>query len=79
MSSFCIKKVGVDKISISKNSERKPIKMKKIGFFGLLIFWLLCMGMTVSAAMLSPAITVMQDDFEMVKTGVGTNTVSFSQ
>lgn len=53
--------------------------MKKIGFFGLLIFWLLCMGMTVSAAMLSPAITVMQDDFEMVKTGVGTNTVSFSQ
>ena len=53
--------------------------MKKIGFFGLLIFWLLCMGMTVNAALLSPAITVMQEDFEMIKTGVGTNTVSFSE
>ena len=53
--------------------------MKKIGFFGLLIFWLLCMGITVSAAPLSPAITVMQEDFEMIKTGVGSNTVSFSQ
>lgn len=52
--------------------------MKKIGFFGLLIFWLLCMGVTANAAMLSPAISVMQEDFEMVKTGVGTNTVSFS-
>jgi hypothetical protein len=53
--------------------------MKKIGFFGLLIFWLLCMGITVSASPLSPAITVMQEDFEMIKTGVGSNTVSFSQ
>ena len=53
--------------------------MKKIGFFVLLIFWLLCMGMTVNAAMLSPAISVMQEDFEMIKTGVGTNTVSFSE
>ena len=53
--------------------------MKKIGFFGLLIFWLLCLGMTVNAALLSPALSVMQDDFEMIKTGVGTNTVSFSQ
>jgi len=53
--------------------------MKKIGFFGLLIFWLLCMGMTVNAAMLSPAISVMQEDFEMIKTGVGSNTVSFSE
>ena len=52
--------------------------MKKIGFFGLLIFWLLCMGVTANAAMLSPAISVMQEDVEMVKTGVGTNTVSFS-
>jgi hypothetical protein len=53
--------------------------MKKIGFFGLCVFWLLCMGMTVNAALLSPAISVIQDDFEMIKTGVGTNTVSFSQ
>ena len=53
--------------------------MKKIGFFALLIFWLLCMGMTVNAAMLSPAISVMQEDFDMIKTGVGTNTVSFSE
>ncbi len=53
--------------------------MKKIGFFGLLIFWLLCMGMTANAALLSPAISVMQDDFEMIKTGVGSNTVSFSR
>jgi hypothetical protein len=52
--------------------------MKKIGFFGLLIFWLLCMGVTANAAMLSPAISVIQEDVEMVKTGVGTNTVSFS-
>ena len=53
--------------------------MKKIGFFGLCIFWLLCMGMTANAALLSPAISVIQDDFEMIKTGVGTNTVSFSK
>ena len=53
--------------------------MKKIGFFGLLIFWLLCMGMTVNAAMLSPAISVMQENFEIIKTGVGSNTVSFSE
>ncbi len=53
--------------------------MKKIGFFGLLIFWLLCLGMTVNAALLSPAISVMQDDVEIIKTGVGTNTVSFSR
>ena len=53
--------------------------MKKIGFFGLLIFCLLCMGITVNAALLSPALSVMQDDFEMIKTGVGTNTVSFSR
>ena len=53
--------------------------MKKIGFFGLLIFWLLCLGMTANAALLSPAISVMQDDFEIIKTGVGINTVSFSR
>lgn len=53
--------------------------MKKIGFFGLLIFWALCLGMTVNAAMLSPAISVLQEDFEMVKTGVGLNTVSFGE
>ena len=53
--------------------------MKKIGFFGLLIFWVLCLGMTVNAAVLSPAISVMQEDFKMVKTGVGMNTVSFGE
>ena len=53
--------------------------MKKIGFFGLLIFWLFCLGITVNGAMLSPAISVMQEDFEMIKTGVGTNTVSFGE
>ena len=53
--------------------------MKKIGFFGLLIFWMLCLGITANGAALSPAITVMQDDFEMIKTGVGTNTVSFGE
>ncbi len=53
--------------------------MKKIGFFGLLIFWLFCLGLTVNGAMLSPAIAVMQEDFEMIKTGVGTNTVSFGE
>ena len=53
--------------------------MKKIGFFGLLIFWLFCFGITVNGAVLSPAITVMQEDFEMIKTGVGTNTVSFGE
>jgi hypothetical protein len=53
--------------------------MKKIGFFGLLIFWMLCLGITVNGAMLSPAISVMQDDFEMIKTGVGINTVSFGE
>ena len=42
--------------------------MKKIGFFGLLIFWVLCLGVTVNGAMLSPAISVMQEDFEMIKT-----------
>ena len=53
--------------------------MKKIGFFGLLIFWMLCLGMTVNGAILSPAISVMQEDFEMIKTGVGINTVSFGE
>ncbi|MBR7162153.1 MAG: cadherin-like domain-containing protein, partial [Clostridia bacterium] len=53
--------------------------MKKIGFFGLLTFWLLCLGVTVNGAVLSPAISVMQDDFEMIKTGVGVNTVSFGE
>ena len=53
--------------------------MKKIGFFGLLIFWVLCLGVTVNGAMLSPAISVMQEDFEMIKTGVGINTVSFGE
>ena len=53
--------------------------MKKIGFFGLLIFWAFCLGIVVNAAMLSPAISVMQEDFEMIKTGVGTNTVSFGE
>ena len=53
--------------------------MKKIGFFGLLIFWVLCLGITANGAVLSPAITVMQDDFEMIKTGVGINTVSFGE
>jgi hypothetical protein len=79
MSRFCIKNLAAGKISISKISERNSIEMKKIGFFALLIFWLLCMGMTVNAAMLSPAISVMQEDFAMIKTGVGTNTVSFSE
>ena len=53
--------------------------MKKIGFFGLLIFWLFCLGLMVNGAALSPAIAVMQEDFEMIKTGVGTNTVSFGE
>ena len=53
--------------------------MKKIGFFGLLIFWIVCLGMTVNAAILSPALSVMQNDFAMVKTGVGLNTVSFNE
>ena len=53
--------------------------MKKIGFFGLLIFWLFCWGLMVNGAALSPAIAVMQEDFEMIKTGVGTNTVSFGE
>ena len=53
--------------------------MKKIGFFGLLIFWLFCLGITVNGAMLSPAISVMQEDFAMIKTGVGINTVSFGE
>ena len=53
--------------------------MKKIGFFGLLTLFLLCFGVTASAALLSPAISVMQEEFEMIKTGVGSNTVSFSE
>ena len=53
--------------------------MKKIGFFGLLIFWVLCLGITVQAAPLSPAIPVLQEDIRMVKTGVGLNSVSFGE
>ena len=53
--------------------------MKKIGFFGLLIFWIFCFGIMINAAILSPAISVMQNDVEMIKTGVGTNTVSFGE
>ena len=53
--------------------------MKKIGFLGLLIFWTLCFGITAQAAVLSPAISILQDDFGMIKTGVGTNSVSFDE
>lgn len=53
--------------------------MKKIGFFGLLIFWVLCLGMTVNAAMLTPAISVLQEEHTMVKTGVGLNSVAFDE
>ena len=53
--------------------------MKKLGFFGLLIFWTLCFAVTAQAAVLSPAIAVLQDDFEMIKTGVGKNSVSFDE
>ncbi len=53
--------------------------MKKIGFLGLLIFWTLCFGITAEAAVLSPAISVMQEDFTIIKTGVGTNSVSFDE
>ncbi len=52
--------------------------MKKIGFLGLLILFTLCFGITASASLLSPAISVMQEDYCVVKTGVGLNTVSFS-
>ena len=70
----------MDKIPISFYIQKGFFMiMKKIGFFGLLIFWLLCLSMTVNAAMLSPAISVMQEDFEMVKTGVGLNSVSFDE
>jgi hypothetical protein len=53
--------------------------MKKIGFFGLLIFWTLCFAVTAEAAVLSPAISVLQDDVTVIKTGVGTNSVSFDE
>lgn len=53
--------------------------MKKFGTLFFIIGILLCFGITVGAAgLLSPAISVMQEDACMVKTGVGKNTVAFT-
>ncbi len=53
--------------------------MKKICFLGLLFCLFLCIGMNVYAGgLLSPAISVLQEDVQIIKTGVGKNTVSFT-
>ena len=53
--------------------------MKKVGITFFILSILLCFGITASAAgILSPAISVMQEEVGMIKTGVGTNTVSFT-
>lgn len=53
--------------------------MKKVGITFFILSILLCFGITASAAgILSPAISVMQEEVGMIKTGIGTNTVSFT-
>ena len=53
--------------------------MKKICFLGLFSFLFLTIGMNLHAeGLLSPAISVLQEDVQIIKTGVGTNTVSFT-
>ncbi len=52
--------------------------MKKVGITFFILCLLLCLSISANAAgLLSPAISVMQEDTVMIKTGVGTNTVSF--
>ena len=52
--------------------------MKKVGITFFIFCMLLCFGITASAAgILSPAISVLQEESGMIKTGDGTNTVSF--
>ena len=53
--------------------------MKKIYFLGLLLSVFLIFPLAVHAGgLLSPAISVLQEDVQMIKTGVGKNTVSFT-
>ncbi len=52
--------------------------MKKVGITFFILCMLLCLGVSASAAgLLSPAISVLQEETAMIKTGVGTNSVSF--
>ncbi len=52
---------------------------KKLVILGLLAVLLSVFALSVQAGMLSPAIGVMQKECGMIKTGVGSNTVSFSK
>ncbi len=55
------------------------VMKKKIGILALCLLCVMCFGMTVQAAgLLSPAISHLQSECAVLKTGVGTNTVSFS-
>ena len=52
--------------------------MKKFCFLGLLALLILFIPISISAGgLLSPAISVLQEEVQIIKTGVGTNTVSF--
>jgi hypothetical protein len=54
--------------------------MKKLGIFGCVLVFFLMLAMSVQAAgLLSPAIDVLQEDCAVLKTGVGKNTVTFSE
>ena len=54
--------------------------MKKLGIFGCVLVFSLMLAMSVQAAgLLSPAIDVLQEDCAVLKTGVGKNTVTFSE
>ena len=53
--------------------------MKKFCFLGLLALLILFIPISISAGgLLSPAISVLQEEVQIIKTGVGTNTVSFA-
>ncbi len=54
--------------------------MKKLGIFGCVLAFAIMLAISVHAAgLLSPAIDVLQEDCVVLKTGVGKNTVTFSE
>ena len=60
--------------------ERQVLKMKKkLGILGCAFLAFILLALSVQAGALSPAIGILQEDCAVIKTGVGKNTVTFSE
>lgn len=63
----------------TKDKIQKGIKkMKKLLIFGVSLVFAFCLAINAGAALLSPGISVLQNEVKMQKNGVAGNTVTFS-